>query len=83
MPFENARHAEFMANEVPGVRVPDQVLERMRGAKDEHEAAAQGIAIARETLMAVRGLVQGAHIAAPGGRIDAALAVLDGIGVPN
>jgi homocysteine S-methyltransferase len=82
-PFENVIDAEFMANEVPGIRVPDQVLERMRGAKDEREAAAQGIAIARETLLALRGLVQGAHIAAPGGRIDAALAVLDGIGVPN
>src|SRR6266550_1403798 len=82
-PFENVIDAEFMANEVPGVRVPDQVLERMRGAKDEHEAAAQGIAIARETLLAVRGSVSGVHIAAPGGRIDSALAVLEGIGVPN
>jgi homocysteine S-methyltransferase len=82
-PFENITDAEFMANEVPGVRVPDQVLQRMRSAKDEHEAAAQGIAIARETLMAVRGSVSGVHIAVPGGRIDAALAVLDGIGVPN
>jgi homocysteine S-methyltransferase len=82
-PFENVLDAEFMANEVPGVRVPDQVLERMRAAKDEHEAAAQGIAIARETLLAVRGSVSGVHIAAPGGRIDSALAVLEGIGVPN
>ncbi|PYR79873.1 MAG: bifunctional homocysteine S-methyltransferase/methylenetetrahydrofolate reductase [Acidobacteria bacterium] len=82
-PFENVIDAEFMANEVPGVRVPDHVLERMRGAKDEHEAAAQGIAIARETLLAVRGSVSGVHIAAPGGHIDAALAVLEGIGVPN
>ena len=82
-PFENVIDAEFMANEVPGIRVPDQVLERMRRAKDEHEAAAQGIAIARETLMAVRGSVSGVHIAAPGGRIDSALAVLEGIGVPN
>jgi len=81
-PFESVIDAEFMANEVPGVRVPDQVLERMRAAKDA-EAAAQGIAIARDTLVAIRGMVQGVHIAAPGGRIDAALAVLGGIGVSN
>jgi methionine synthase / methylenetetrahydrofolate reductase (NADH) len=80
-PFENVIDAEFMANEVPGIRVPDQVLDRMRSARSDDEASAQGIAIARETLVAVRGLVQGVHIAAPGGRIDAALAVLDGIGV--
>jgi 5,10-methylenetetrahydrofolate reductase len=80
-PFENIIDAEFMANEVPGIRVPDQVLDRMRRARNEDEAFAQGIAIARETLVAVRGMVQGVDIAAPGGRIDAALAVLDGIGV--
>jgi len=79
-PFENVIDAEFMANEVPGIRVPEQVLERMRSAKDEDEAAAQGIAIARETLVALRSMAQGVHIANPAGRIDAALAVLDGIG---
>jgi len=78
-PFASLIDAEFMANEVPGVRVPDQVLERMRRAEDAESAAAQGIAIARETVTAIRGMVQGVHIAAPGGRIEAALAVLDGI----
>jgi len=78
-PFETLIDAEFMANEVPGVRVPDQVLERMRRADSAEAAAAQGIAIARETVTAIRNMVQGVHIAAPGGRIDAALAVLDGI----
>jgi len=80
-PFESLIDAEFMANEVPGVRVPDQVLTRMRGAKDAEAATAQGIAIARDTLGAIRGMVQGVQIAAPGSGIDAALAVLDGIGV--
>jgi methionine synthase I (cobalamin-dependent)/5,10-methylenetetrahydrofolate reductase len=78
-PFESVIDAEFMANEVPGVRVPDQVLERMRSAPNAEAAAAQGIAIARETVNAIRGMVQGVHIAAPGGRVDAALSVFDGI----
>jgi 5,10-methylenetetrahydrofolate reductase len=72
-------NAEFMANEVPGVLVPEAVLARMRTAQDGAAAAAQGIAIARETLLAIRGLVQGVHVSAPGGRIDVALAVLDGV----
>jgi homocysteine S-methyltransferase len=78
-PFESVLDAEFMANEVPGVRVPDQVLERMRSAPNAEAAAAEGIAIARETVSAIRGMVRGVHIAAPGGRTDAAAAVLDGI----
>ena len=79
-PFESVLNAEFMANEVPGVLVPPPVLERMRTAQDGEAAAAEGIAIARETLLAIRGMVQGVHVAAPGGRIDAALAVLEGLG---
>jgi hypothetical protein len=51
----------------------------MRRAENAESAAAQGIAIARETVTAIRGMVQGVHIAAPEGRIEAALAVLDGI----
>jgi homocysteine S-methyltransferase len=82
-PFESVIDAEFMANEVPGVRVPEQILERMRAAQDAETASAQGIAIARETLIAIRGMVQGVHISAAGGRIDAALEVLDGIRVSN
>ncbi len=47
-PFESARNAEFMANEVPGVRVPEALMERMRRADGADAAAAEGIAIARE-----------------------------------
>jgi homocysteine S-methyltransferase len=79
-PFESVINAEFMANEVPGVIVPEQVVNRMRTAKTGEAAGAEGIAIARETLLAIRGMVQGVHVAAPSGRIDAALAVLNGIG---
>src|SRR6185437_2137446 len=38
-PFESARNAEFMANEVPGVRVPDVLLDRMRAAGGPEAAA--------------------------------------------
>ena len=48
MPLESLRHAEFMANEVPGVQVPDAVVERMRRAENDGRAAAEGILIARE-----------------------------------
>jgi hypothetical protein len=56
--------------------VPDAVLARMRTVGAD-VAAAEGIAIARETLSAIRGLVNGVHVTAPGGRIDAALAVVE------
>ena len=76
-PLVSVRNAEFLANEVPGVTVPDVIMTRMRKASDrsrEH-AVAEGIAIAREMLDRVRPLVQGAQVSAPFGKVDLALEV--------
>jgi homocysteine S-methyltransferase len=78
-PFESALNAEYMANEVPGVSVPEPVLQRMRRAGEGEAAAAEGIAIARELGAELKGAIRGVHVAAPSGRIDAALGVLAGI----
>jgi homocysteine S-methyltransferase len=76
-PLVSARNAEFLANEVPGVTVPQGVLERMRRAseKSKEHAVAEGIAIARESLERVRGTVQGVQVSAPFGKIELALQV--------
>jgi homocysteine S-methyltransferase len=78
-PFESARNAEFMANEVPGVRVPDALLDRMRRADGAGAAAREGIAIAREIASALRGSVQGVQISTPSGDVETALGILDGL----
>jgi homocysteine S-methyltransferase len=78
-PFDSARNAEFMANEVPGVRVPEALMTRMRQADGADAAAAEGIAIAREIAAGLRGMVQGVQVATASGNIDAALAVIDGL----
>jgi homocysteine S-methyltransferase len=78
-PFDSLRNAEFMANEVPGVRVPDALLERMRRADAGGGAIAEGIAIAREIAAALKGLVQGVQVSTQSGDIDTALAAVDGL----
>jgi homocysteine S-methyltransferase len=78
-PFASAGNAEFLANEVPGVRVPDALIDRLRRAEAPDLAAAEGIAIAREIAMAVRGAVQGLLVSTASGNVDAALAVVDGL----
>ena len=77
-PFESARNAEFMANEVPGVAVPEALLDRMRRA-DGPTAANEGTTIAREIAAGLRGAVQGLQVSTQSGDIEAALAVLDGL----
>ncbi|MGH9308941.1 MAG: bifunctional homocysteine S-methyltransferase/methylenetetrahydrofolate reductase [Vicinamibacterales bacterium] len=77
MPLESLRHAEYMANEVPGVRVPDAVVERMRRAEAAGQAAAEGVAIAREVVSEIRPLVQGLQISTAAGAVEAALRVME------
>jgi methionine synthase I (cobalamin-dependent)/5,10-methylenetetrahydrofolate reductase len=78
-PLTSVRNAEFMKNELR-VSVPDAIIERMSRACNAEAARAEGILIAREMLHQVRGLVQGAQVAAPLGRYSSALEVLDGMG---
>ena len=78
-PFESARNADFMANEVPGLFVPDALLDRMRRAIDGRAAAAEGVAIAREIAVGLSGSVQGLHVSTQTGDIESSLAVLDGL----
>jgi methionine synthase I (cobalamin-dependent)/5,10-methylenetetrahydrofolate reductase len=79
-PLDSLRHAEFMANELPGVRVPDAVVERMRRAEEQGGAAAEGLAIAREVTSEIRSMVQGLQISATSRAVEAVLGVMDAAG---
>ena len=78
-PLVSVRNAEFMKNELR-VSVPDAIVERMARCKDAEAARQEGIAIAREMLTRIRGVVQGAQISAPLGRYRAAVDVLEALG---
>ncbi|WP_010269808.1 bifunctional homocysteine S-methyltransferase/methylenetetrahydrofolate reductase [Paenibacillus senegalensis] len=49
MPLISGRNAEFLHNEVPGIRIPDDVRKRMSGLEQE-EGRRMGIQIAKELL---------------------------------
>ena len=80
-PLLSYRNAQFMNNEVPGVSVSDEAMERMRIAseKSKEHALIEGVTIARETLERVRGQVAGVQVSAPLGRVDLALQVFEGL----
>ncbi len=78
-PLISVRNAEFMKNELR-VSVPDGILERMARAQTPEAAREEGIAIAREMLLAARDRVQGAQISAPLGKYAAAVDVLEALG---
>ena len=78
-PLVSVRNAEFMKNELR-VSVPDAILERMARAQTPELARAEGVAIAREMLIAAKQMAQGAQISAPQGRYNLAVDVLEALG---
>ncbi|MCK5000455.1 MAG: methylenetetrahydrofolate reductase, partial [Anaerohalosphaera sp.] len=75
-PFTSFKNAEFMANEVPGVVVPDKLLKRMSKAKTKEQGRLIGIEIAREMMDEMSDHVAGFAVSAPFGNVRIALAVL-------
>jgi homocysteine S-methyltransferase len=77
-PLISLRNAEFLANEVPGVSVPDAIVRRMRlaSARGKEEGLAEGVLIAQEMLAAIRPRLQGVQVAAPLGRANVAIEVI-------
>jgi methionine synthase / methylenetetrahydrofolate reductase(NADPH) len=77
-PLDSVRTAEFLENEVPGIRVPPQVLERMREAEARGPEAArqEGVRIAVEAARALLPRLAGVHVSSARGRLDLALEVV-------
>jgi homocysteine S-methyltransferase len=75
-PLTSARNAEFMKNELR-VAIPDEIMRRMERVGSADAARAEGIAIAREMLAAVRPATQGVQLSAPFGRYALAVDVLE------
>jgi homocysteine S-methyltransferase len=78
-PLTSFRNAEFMVNELR-VPVPGHFMERMRRVDNAEKAREEGVAIAREMVARVRGMVEGVQLSAPFGRYQMALDVAAAIG---
>ncbi len=76
-PLVSLRNAEFLANEVPGVEIPDTILERMSHAKTKEDGRKLGIEIAREICETISDRVAGYQVSAPFGIVELALKVLE------
>ncbi len=75
-PLTSFKNAEFMKNEVPGVEVPDAILERMRRCNSREDGFKAGCDIAREIRDAISDAVAGFQVSAPFGKVELAIDVL-------
>jgi 5,10-methylenetetrahydrofolate reductase len=63
IPLRSYKHADFLHNEVPGMRIPDKIRDDLRTAGAG--AAALGVNIAQEFLREAKPAVAGAYIMPP------------------
>lgn len=75
-PLLSYRNAVFMNNEVPGVVIPPDIMERMAVVKEAEDAKKVGVEIAAEMVEQLGKQVQGIQLSAPFGKIELALAII-------
>ncbi len=63
IPLRSYKHADFLHNEVPGMRIPEKIREIMRTAGAE--APKQGVRLAQEFLKEAKPCVAGAYLMPP------------------
>ncbi len=68
LPLASVRHAQFLRNEVPGVVMPDAIVQRLEAAGNKTRT--EGAIIAMEILDGIRDLVHGAYFIPAFGRYD-------------
>lgn len=64
MPLISGRNAEFLHNEVPGIRIPDDVRRQMAGLEGE-EGRRMGVKLAKELLDVIIGRFNGVYLMTP------------------
>ncbi|MDR6121874.1 methionine synthase I (cobalamin-dependent)/5,10-methylenetetrahydrofolate reductase [Bacillus sp. SLBN-46] len=66
MPLTSSKNAEFLHNEVPGIKISDSIRERMARLNDQPlQAAREGIAITKSLIDAALDLFNGIYLITP------------------
>lgn len=78
MPLTSVRNSEFLHHEVPGIKLSEEVLERMRATGEDKEAARfEGIAIAKELIDTAAELFNGIYLITPFMRYDMSIELMN------
>ncbi len=80
LPLRNARHCEFMHNEVPGIRIPEWLRQKMGDAEDDDAAREIGIAEAQRLSATLKPKgAQGLYLMPPFGNPAIAERVMEAV----
>lgn len=70
LPLVSRRHALFMSQEIPGIHIPPDMVDRFTAEMDRVEAQETGTRLAVEIAASIRPYVDGLYIMAPFNRAD-------------
>lgn len=65
MPLVSYKNAMFMANEMPGIRIPQEIIKRYQPEMTREEAEETGIALAVEIAEALKDIADGYYLMTP------------------
>jgi methionine synthase / methylenetetrahydrofolate reductase(NADPH) len=77
LPLVNARHASFLAQEVPGINIPEDILKRMQQSGEG--GARAGIEIALELIEQVKAYAGGIYLIPAFNRFDQAAEIIESV----
>jgi homocysteine S-methyltransferase len=77
LPLANFRHASFLDQEVPGINIPQQLLDQM--AMTSESNGQEGVKIAIDIIRQLKESIQGIYIMPAFGRYDLAAEIIESI----
>lgn len=79
MPMVSYRNANFMKNEVPGMTIPQELVDRFKPDMSREQSTSVGVQIAAELAVKMRPHADGFYFVTPFNRAEVISAVLDNI----
>jgi methionine synthase / methylenetetrahydrofolate reductase (NADH) len=76
MPLLSSRNAEFLHNEVPGIKIAEDLREKLRGCADDAAATRLGLEVAREVRDVALEAFRGVYLITPFLRYDVSVELL-------
>lgn len=77
MPFVSYKNALFMKNEIAGILVPDEIIERYPKEASKEEGQAVGIELALEMIEKMNDFADGYYFSFPFNRVEMLEKILD------
>lgn len=79
LPVASLKQALYLHNEVPGMRLPADLLERLQGLETREDQMALGVELTQELLRRLKGLSAGAYLTSGGRKMPVLVEVLKGL----